>query len=260
MRTKTWNQFHRTLQLLPEGHDAHTTWQAVLDKKARNLRAQFIASWKEDPSWNFVKIFKKESMHEEDTQTLEFDWLTAKQMVDRYGKKAKQVMKLKRQKDEFKIDPDDGCNKYRVKVKESDRHVVGSRKDKILELSADSGVVSVLPPRTTALLALPSPLPVEDDPPDPTEDCATQAAPMNFLAKKERKVAKKALGDDVFNAIATLRSKVQITALWEPATSLPTCHGRDILNGGHLSTIMLSYRFPCSNTHHGRLTGGRTSD
>ena len=113
-----WKRFHKKLSLLPDDHDALVTWQSLKDKRARSLQSKFIECWAKEEKWNFVSTFKSEFMQETKHELTEFDWLTKKQMEDKYGDRAFAVMRKKKKAGEHKIDEDDGEPRWRVKVKE----------------------------------------------------------------------------------------------------------------------------------------------
>ena len=114
-----WKKFHKALALLSDGHNAAETWAELKRKKARNLQTKFMAAWLVDKKWDFVTTFKAEMMHERDVETTEYDWLTKKQMFGKFGRRAKVVMKKKKESGQTKLDEDDGERRWRVKTKET---------------------------------------------------------------------------------------------------------------------------------------------
>ena len=83
------------------------------------MQTKFMAAWLVDKKWDFVTTFKAEMMHERDVETTEYDWLTKKQMFGKFGKRAKVVMKKKKESGQTKLDEDDGERRWRVKTKET---------------------------------------------------------------------------------------------------------------------------------------------
>ena len=114
-----WTKFHKALAHLSDGHNAAETWAELKRKKARNLQTKFMAAWLVDKKWDFVTTFKAEMMHERDVETTEYDWLTKKQMFGKFGRRAKVVMKKKKESGQTKLDEDDGEMRWRVKTKET---------------------------------------------------------------------------------------------------------------------------------------------
>ncbi len=132
-----WKRFHRALAILPEASDAKQTWETLPSK---TLRTRYMNAWNSDPSWGFVEVFKRESMTEVHMAETQMEWLTRAEVQRKFGKAgARQVMVAKKKMGptHYKIDEDDGLERFRVKNKEVERTGIKHAKEKGVACRSD---------------------------------------------------------------------------------------------------------------------------
>jgi hypothetical protein len=194
-------------------------------KSSRTLAAKFQKAWEASPSWTFVQHFQHNTILNEDEASKAKLSLTAKEMVDKYGTEAPNVMARKRSSGDAFIDPDDGVEKFKVFV-ETETKRVAARKEKGVTLTAEATAPSTGGASSNATpLALQDAGPAASPPPLP--DQAGQSKTVGDLLQEKRgkrarrtiDAVEEAVPADVFENVKKLTPQ-QLVRLAELASVL----------------------------------------
>ena len=76
-----WNRFNRSLACLEQESEAVKLYQSI----GRSQKKEFYNAWQNDPTWEFVKVFKRRVVSNTTTSQTQKTWKSMKFLIKEYG-------------------------------------------------------------------------------------------------------------------------------------------------------------------------------